>query len=108
MPPGSVLFLAICCMAAAMTTACTESNNLLFGQVEASVGTHSVVVTDCYRTSVPPPRKSGDDYRFTPCRDADVAIHDEILSVNGQSYGHLNPADSVLVDHGVVSVSHHN
>ena len=101
------LLLAFCCAAALMTAACSDSNNLLFGQVQATVGTHTVIVTDCYRTSVPPPHKSGDDYRFTPCRDADVTIHNEALSVNGQSYGHLNPGDSVLVDHGVVSVNHH-
>ncbi len=100
--------LLVCCsVVALMTAACSDSNNLLFGQVQATVGTHTVVVTDCYRTSVPPPRKSGADYRFTPCRDADITIHDETLSVNGQSYGHMNPADSVLVDHGVVSVKHH-
>src|ERR1700722_14586496 len=99
------LLLACSCIAIVMTVGCSESNNLLFGQVQATVGTHTVVVTDCYRTSVPPPMRTGDDYRFTPCRDADVVIHDETLSVNGQSYGHLNRADSVLVDHGVVSVN---
>ena len=85
-------------------TGCSDSNNLLFGQVQATVGTHTVVVTDCYRTSVPAPQKSGNDYRFTPCRDADVSIQGEVLSVNGRSYGQLNPGDSVLVDHGAVSV----
>jgi hypothetical protein len=106
MSMNSASFLAFCCLAAVMTAACSDSNNLLFGQVQATVGTHLVVVTDCYRTSVPPPQRSGGDYRFTPCRDADVSIHDETLTVNGQSYGHLNPADSILVDHGVVSVKH--
>jgi hypothetical protein len=101
------LTLAFCCVALVMTAACSQSNNLLFGQVQATIGTHTVVVTDCYRTSVPSAQKSGDDYRFTPCRDADVVIHDETLSVNGHSYGHLNPSDSVLVDHGVVSVKRH-
>ena len=99
--------LACCCVATLLTAACSDSNNLLFGEVQATVGTHTVTVTDCYRTSVPPPYKSGDDYRFTPCRDADVTIHSETLSVNGQSYGHLNPADSILVDHGAVSIKHH-
>ena len=105
MIPSHALPLACCCVAIVMATACNHSNNLLLGQVQATVGTHTVVVTDCYQTSVPSPRKFGDDYRFTPCRDADVMIHDETLSVNGQSYGHLNPSDSVLVDHGVVSVN---
>lgn len=44
-------------------------------------------------------------YRFTPCRDADVVIRREALFVNGVSYGPLKPEDSVLVDHGVVSIS---
>ena len=86
---------------------CSQSNNLLFGQVQATVGSHSVVVTDCYRTSVPAPQKSGNDYRFTPCRDADVLIHEETLFVNTRSYGHLNPGDAVLVDHGEVTVNRH-
>ncbi len=101
------LLLVCCCVATGMTAACSLSNNLLLGQVQATVGTHTVVVTNCYKTSVPSPQKSGNDYRFTPCRDADVVIHDETLSVNGQSYGPLNPSDSVLVDHGVVSVNRH-
>ena len=87
---------------------CSGSNNLALGRVEANVGTHQVVVTDCYRTSVPPPEKVQDAvYRFKPCRDADVLIRSEELIVNGQSYGRLQPSDAVLVDHGVVSVNHH-
>jgi hypothetical protein len=88
-----------------LLSACSRSNNLLLGRVQAEVGSHTVVVTDCYRTSVPPPQRLGDAvYRFTPCRDADVLIRGDELLVNGQSYGRLNPADSVVVDHGVVSI----
>lgn len=88
-----------------LLAACSRSNNLLLGRVEATVGTHEVVVTDCYRTSVDPPRKISDaDYRYTPCRDADVLIRGDQLVVNGTSYGHIRPTDAVLVDHGVVSV----
>ena len=83
---------------------CSSSNDLFFGRVEAQVGGHDVVVTDCYRTSVPPPQKLEDAYRFTPCKDADVFIQGEELTVNGKSYGHLNMNATVLVDHGVVSV----
>ncbi len=91
---------AVCLLAA-----CSRSNNLLLGRVEASVGNHTVVVTDCYRTSVPPPQKiEATVYRFTPCRDADVVIRKEELTVNGRPYGRLNPGDSVLVDHGVVAI----
>jgi hypothetical protein len=97
------------CVAAALSVACSHSNNLLAGRVEAMVGSHTVVVTDCYRTSVPPPRQIEDAgrpaWRFTPCKDADVLIRGEELVVNGQSYGRLNPTDSVLVDHGVVKIN---
>jgi len=105
------LSLTCLCFTAASSISCGKSNNLLLGRVEAPVGSHTVVVTDCYRTSVPPPRQFQDlgrtAYRFTPCRDADVLIRGEDLTVNGQSYGHLNPGDGVLVDHGVVSVQRH-
>ncbi|MBZ5624923.1 MAG: hypothetical protein LAQ69_40405 [Acidobacteriia bacterium] len=95
----------VCLAAACLLAACSRSNNLVLGRVEATVGTHQVVVTDCYRTSVPAPEKVQDGvYRFTPCRDADVLIRGDELVVNGQSYGHLQTNDSVLVDHGVVSV----
>ena len=86
-------------------TGCSESNNVLLGEVRETLGTHRVVVTDCYRTSVPPPVRDGADYIFTPCRDAGLVIRDEVLFVNGQSYGHLNPGDGVMVDHGKVSVT---
>jgi hypothetical protein len=96
-----------CLSAVCLLTACSRSNNLFLGRVQATVGTHTVVVTDCYRTSVPPPVKLEDGvYRFTPCRDADVLIRSDELVVNGQAYGRLKPTDSVLVDHSVVSVNH--
>ena len=34
----------------------TREMDLLLGRVESTVGSHTVVVTDCYRTSVPPPK----------------------------------------------------
>lgn len=90
-------------------TACSRSNNLLLGRVESVVGGHTVAVTDCYRTSVAPPQELDEaSYRFTPCRDADVRIRNEDLTVNGQSYGKLKPNDSVLVDHGVVWIRHYD
>jgi len=85
---------------------CSRSNNLVLGRVEAEVGGHTVVVTDCYRTKVPAPQQvERAVYRFTPCRDADVWIRNDELEVNGKIYGRLNPADSVLVDHGIVSIN---
>jgi|SRR5579862_3800584 len=101
------LALVLCCIAILSTAACSQSNNLLFGEVQATVGTHEVKVTDCYRTSVPDPEKLTDGFRFTPCRDADVLFHGDTLTVNGRNYGPVNPGDPILVDHGVVSVNRH-
>jgi len=58
------------------------------------------------RTSVPPPKSVQGAAYFTPCRDAEIVIRDEQLTVNNQPYGRLKPKDSVLVDHGVVSIRH--
>jgi hypothetical protein len=90
--------------------ACTKSNNILLGRVEEKVGSHVVIVTDCYKTSVPPPQllKSASDkpfYRFTPCLDADVLIDGDQLIVNGRSYGAIKQTDTVIVDHGKVLVN---
>jgi len=107
------VILVVCMFVGIGFFACDRSNNLLLGRVEATVGGHTIAVTDCYRTSVPPPQKSEDPasgkttYRFTPCRDADIAIRDEELVVNGQSYGKLIPSDAVTVDHGRVLVNDH-
>ena len=73
-----------------LSSGCSRSNNLLLGRVEAVVGSHTVVVTDCYRASVPPPQRLENMpdgqavYRFMPCKDADVAIRGEELAVNGK------------------------
>jgi hypothetical protein len=104
---NAVQSLRFGCLAAVLwSSACSRSNNLALGRVEATVGSHQVVVTDCYRTSVPPPVKvEAAVYRFTPCLDADVLIRGDELVVNGQSYGRIKPTDSVLVDHSVVSIN---
>jgi len=88
---------------------CSRSNNLLLRRVEAQVGGHTIVVTDCYRTSVPAPEtvagaNGQTDLHFMPCRDADIWIRGDQLSVNGRSYGRVGPSDGVLVDHGAVSI----
>jgi len=83
---------------------CSRSNNLLFGRIEAVVAGHTVVVTDCYRTKVPPPIQEPTGATFTPCRDAVVVIHNEQLTVNGTAYGPLGRDAKVLVDHGRVSI----
>jgi hypothetical protein len=105
-----ILCLTCLCAVGFLFSGCSCSNKLVLGRVEATVGTHPVVVTDCYRTSVPPPQRIEDtdqgqpSYRFTPCRDADVLIRGDELWVNGRSYGRLSPKDAILVDHGVVSI----
>ena len=96
--------LTIFCGAAIFLSACSRENNLFLGRVEAHVGTHKIVVTDCYRWSAPGPAQVEATYHYMPCKDADVWIKAEELTVNGKSYGALNAGDGVLVDHGVVSI----
>jgi hypothetical protein len=98
--PRSVLTI----VAVVALASCSRSNNLLLGRVEGVVAGHTVVVTDCYRTRVPPPVAEPNGATFTPCRDAVVAIRDERLTVNGASYGPLLPHAKVVVDHGRVSI----
>ena len=102
-------FALIVCVWVMVCSACSRSNNVLLGRVEATISGHTVVVTDCYRTSVMPPETIGgpseQSYRFTPCRDADVLIRNEELIVNGNSYGLLKQADAVTVDYGKVLVN---
>jgi hypothetical protein len=94
---AAVILLALC--------GCSPSNNVFLGRVEASVGTHTVVVTDCYRIHAPQPeRLANGDYHYMPCRDAEIWIRRGEVTVNGASYGQLNDGDGVLVDHGVVSI----
>src|SRR5438034_250995 len=99
--PAATLTIAL------LLSSCSRSNNLLLGRVETSAGGHTIVVTDCYRTSVDPPRTENagglTNYSFAPCRDAQVSIRGDQSIVNGQSYGRIGPTDPILVDHGVVS-----
>jgi hypothetical protein len=110
MASTGALILA-CLVAVLQLPACSRSNNLLLGRVEAQVGPYTVAVTDCYRIEAPPPEKLDDTpdgspvYRFAPCKDADVRIEGSRLFVNGASYGSLTPGDTVVVDHGKVLVN---
>ena len=107
------LFTITVLSVAVFISACSKSNNLLLGRVEARLGTHMVVVTDCYRTSIPPPPVLADSvdgsavYRFKPCADADIIIHNEQLVVNEKRFERLAPGDTVIVDHGQVLVNTH-
>jgi hypothetical protein len=101
--------LILFCLALTLSS-CSKSNNLLLGRVESKVGNHIVIVTDCYKTTVPPPQLLRNEsekpfYRFTPCIDADVVIDGDQLIVNGISYGAINPSDTVIVDHGKVLIN---
>src|SRR5262245_38232402 len=90
-------------------TGCSRSNNLLMGRVEAQVGGHRVVVTDCYRISVPEPQQVETTGHWQPCRDADIQIRaGGKLIVNGKPYGNLGATDGVLIDHGAVSIQRAN
>src|SRR5512141_2964957 len=86
MPLNKALILT-CLVGMLQLSACSKSNNLLLGRVEAQVGPYTVAVTDCYRTEVPPPQKLDDmpdgspAYRFAPCKDADVRIEGTRLFV---------------------------
>ena len=100
----SFLRACLAVLAALFFASCGHGNNLLLGRVETKLGAHDVVVTDCYRIHVPQPVFSADRYTYEPCRDAVVIIDHDRLTVNGTDYGHLSSVDSVLVDHGVVSV----
>jgi hypothetical protein len=93
-------------MAAALAAAaCSRSNNLLLGRVEAVVDGHTVVVTDCYRAMVAPPESiDSRTTRFAPCRDAVIVFRKGELSVNGTRYGAIRDGASVTVDHGRVFI----
>src|SRR3954468_24703442 len=55
--------------AAVFLAACSHSNNLLLGRVENRAGAHQIVVTDCYRTSVPQPEALPNaTWHYAPCR----------------------------------------
>jgi len=54
--------------------ACSRQNNLLMGRVEATVGSHTIVVTDCYRTQAPQPQRLADQAGRGTRAAADVAL----------------------------------
>jgi hypothetical protein len=102
-------FLLAAAMLLPIVCGCSRSNNLLLGRIEHTVGSHRIVVTDCYRMNVPPAEvEKAPDGRETihdmPCRDADIVIADGQLKVNGVTYGAISAGDGVIVDHGAVSI----
>ena len=87
--------------------ACSRSNNVLLGRVEADINGHRVAVTDCYQFfGIPEPQKIGQgSYRYAPCKETVVTIQGNSLFVNGTAYGDLGPDDGVTVDHGKVLIN---
>lgn len=85
-------------------------HGLQLGRVTAELGGHTVVVNDCLRARVAAVEAETSDvgvasFRFAPCRDAEVLIAGDQLTVNGTFYGALNPASVVLVNHGEVVIN---
>jgi hypothetical protein len=107
------VFMITALSAAVYVSSCSKSNNLLLGRVETKLGTHTIIVTDCYRTSVPPAQVEKDSvngstsYHFAPCLDADIVIRNEWPTVNRKAYERLSPGDTVIIDHGQVLVNSH-
>lgn len=98
--------IAVACIVL-LPSACSRSNNVLLGRVEADINGHRVAVTDCYRFfGIPQVQKLAEgSYRYAPCKDVDVAIQGNELFVNGTAYGDLAADDSVTVDHGKVLIN---
>jgi hypothetical protein len=95
---------AVCAATGLALAACTNGNNPLLGRVENEVARHRVVVLGCVTSNPPEPRSTDDGGSWAPCKDASVAIQGTALFVNGEGYGELHDGDSVLVDHGKVTV----
>jgi hypothetical protein len=96
----AALAIAVC----AVLSACSASNNPLFGRVEATVAGHEVVVTSCYTMHVADVKSTDDGDTFAPCKASSVTIKNDMLYVNGESYGQLGRGDRVQVDHGKVVI----
>ena len=85
-------------------------HNALQGRQTAFINGHEIVVTDCYRMSKQLPETikdapDGSVHRFNPCKDADISLDHENLTVNGKFYGRLSPGDRVTLDHHKVLIN---
>ena len=65
---------------------------------------HQVVVVNCYTMHVADVKSTDDGDTFAPCKESSVTIKDDMLYVNGESYGRLGSGDGVLVDHGKTTI----
>jgi len=92
----SVLAFVVC----AGLSACSAANNPVLGRVEADVAGHRVIVANCYTMHVPDVRSSDGGQSFAPCKNASVAIKNDMVFVNGESYGQVAQGDIVMVENG--------
>jgi hypothetical protein len=84
--------------------------NAIEGRQWAYINGHEIIVKDCYRTSRQQPETikdapDGSVHRFMPCKDADILLDHEALTVNGKFYGKLKPSDKVMIDHHKVLIN---
>lgn len=68
----NILLIVLC--VAVLFGACNKSNNILLGRVEEKVGSHIVIVTDCYKTSIPPAQLLAFCVTFSASRTGRTAI----------------------------------
>lgn len=86
------------------------SPNAWPGRIDAQVGGHRVVVTECYREQTPiveqlePTAEGEAAFRFAPCADAVIMLEGDQLTVNGIDYGSVRPGDTIVVHRGRVIV----
>ena len=100
-PAKSVISTAtIVTISCVSLSACDVQNNQLIGRVEADIDRHQVVVTHCFTKQLAKVQSTDDGDSWTPCKNAAVVIKDEMLYVNGESYGQLAEGDSVLIENG--------
>lgn len=93
------------CLVFTLFPACNSSQqNALLGKQQATVGGHTIVVNDCYRTDKAQAEIVIDDkgatvFRFAPCKDSVIEIRNQQLTINGKSYGQIEAGASVTLDH---------
>jgi len=97
---GTISTATIVAVSCAALSACDVQNNQLIGRVEADIDRHQVVVTHCYTKHLAKVISTDDGDSWTPCKDATIVIKNEMLYVNGESYGQLGQGDAVLVENG--------
>lgn len=98
--------LLIVCLCLVVSGAGCTVNFSVNAEREEDLGSHHVIIRPGDTMTTTTESTFGDEatYEFT-CGDVKVHIENEALSVNGKSYGMLEPGQEVIVDHGTVSVA---